>query len=82
MKNSYYMRCHHLLCTGIKHGFYKWGSTNVYTEDANGNPVYDFSLLDEMCDIWLQNNCKPFFEIGFMPCDLADPRNAEDGKRY
>ncbi|MCL1795772.1 MAG: hypothetical protein FWG37_02660 [Clostridia bacterium] len=76
------MRCHHLLCTGIKHGFYKWGSTNVYTEDAAGNPVYDFSLIDEMCDIWLRNNCKPFFEIGFMPCDLADPRLAEDGKKY
>jgi xylan 1,4-beta-xylosidase len=25
-----------------------------------------------MCDIWLNNNCKPFFEIGFMPMDLVD----------
>lgn len=82
LEKPYYMRCHHLLCTGIKHAFYKWGSTNIYIEDAEGNPIYDFSLLDEMCDIWLRNNCKPFFEIGFMPCDLADPRLAEDGIRY
>jgi len=78
----YYMRAHHLLCTGILHGFYKWGSTNAYIEDEKGDPVYNFDLIDEMCDIWLRNDCKPFFEIGFMPRDLADPRLAEDGKRY
>jgi len=72
MEKPYYMRAHHMLCTGICHGEYKWGSTNVYTEDEKGNPVYDFTVIDKMCDIWLNNNCKPFFEIGFMPMDLAD----------
>jgi xylan 1,4-beta-xylosidase len=66
------MRTHHLLCTGICHGIYKWGSTNVYTEDENGNPIYNFDVIDKMCDIWLNNNCKPFFEIGFMPLDMVD----------
>lgn len=78
----YYMRAHHMLCTGILHGVYKWGSTNAYIEDEEGNPIYNFDLIDEMCDIWLSNNCKPFFEIGFMPRDLADPRDAENGKFY
>ncbi len=82
LEKPYYVRCHHLLCTGIKHASYKWGSTNIYLEDAQGNPIYDFSLVDEMCDIWLQNNCKPFIEIGFMPRDLADPRLAENRKFY
>ena len=82
LEKPYYMRCHHLLCTGIQHAFYKWGSTNMYLEDEDGNPIYDFSLFDEMCDIWLRNNCKPFVEIGFMPRDLADPSKAENGKSY
>ena len=78
----YYMRAHHMLCTGIMHGFYKWGSTNAYIEDEHGSPVHNFDLIDEMCDIWLRNGVKPFFELGFMPRDLADPREAENGKFY
>ena len=72
LEKPYYVRTHHLLCTGICHGFYKWGSTNAYIEDENGNPIYNFEVIDRMCDIWLARNCKPFFEIGFMPMDLAD----------
>ena len=30
LEKPYYIRCHHLFCTGSCHGFYKWGSTNVY----------------------------------------------------
>jgi xylan 1,4-beta-xylosidase len=72
LEKPYYIRTHHLLCTGPCHGVYKWGSTNVYTEDEVGNPVYSFGVIDKMCDIWLGGNCKPFFEIGFMPMDMAD----------
>ncbi len=82
MEKPYYVRAHHMLCTGICHGFYKWGSTNIYNEDGNGRPVYDYSTLDKMIDIWRDNNCIPFFELGFMPRDLADPREAENGKTY
>ena len=78
----YYMRAHHMLCTGILHGFYKWGSTNAYIEDEHGGPVYTFDLIDKMIDIWLGNGAKPFFELGFMPRDLADPREAENRKAY
>ncbi len=82
LEQPYYIRAHHLLCTGICHGFYKWGSTNIYTEDRDGNPVYDFTTLDRIIDIWLGNNCIPFLELGFMPRDLADPREAENGVSY
>ena len=79
LEKPYYMRTHHLFCTGSCHGFYKWGSTNVYTEDKDGNPVYNFDVIDRMCDIWLANNCKPFFEIGFMPFDLVDTSFVDAG---
>lgn len=82
LEKPYYMRAHHMLCTGILHAFYKWGSTNVYIEDENGNPIYNYDVIDQMMDIWLSNNCKPFFELGFMPRDLADPRDAENGEYY
>ena len=35
-----------LLCTGNCHGCYKWGSTNAYLEDDQGNPVYDWTIVD------------------------------------
>ena len=82
LEKPYYVRCHHMLCTGNLHGFYKWGSTNVYTEDEEGNPVYCWDTVDRMIGIWLSNNCRPFFELGFMPRDLADPREAENGRFY
>jgi len=78
----YYVRAHHMLCTGIMHPFYKWGSTNVYTEDVDGTPIYYFDVIDKIFDEILKAGCKPFFEIGFMPLDLADPRLAKNGRRY
>ncbi len=82
MEKPYFVRTHHMLCTGICHGFYKWGSTNIYNEDAEGRPVYDYSTVDKMIGIWRGNNCIPFLELGFMPKDLADPREAENGRTY
>jgi xylan 1,4-beta-xylosidase len=74
----FFIRPHHLLCTGNTLGEYKWGSTNVYTEDEEGNPVYNFETLDKICDEIVNTGNKPFFEIGFMPRDLADTRNADN----
>jgi xylan 1,4-beta-xylosidase len=72
-EKPYYVRAHHLLCTGNGHGFYKWGSTNVYVEDEAGNPNYNWKIVDLVFDAILRFNCKPFVEIGFMPLHLADP---------
>src|SRR4051794_26148814 len=38
-----HIRAHHLLCTGDGTAALKWGSTNAYTEDASGKPVYDWT---------------------------------------
>ncbi len=78
----YYVRAHHMLCTGNLQAVAKWGSTNAYTEDDDGNPVHDFTVIDRMLDVWLGYGLKPFFEIGFMPRDLADPRFIEKGTEY
>lgn len=79
----YYVRAHHMLCTGnCGHGFYKWGSTNVYHEDAQGNPVYDFTVVDRILDTMLQCGVKPFFELGFMPMDLVDPARFSGSDKF
>jgi xylan 1,4-beta-xylosidase len=74
----YYFRAHHMLCTGNLHGTYKWGSTNAYIEDEQGNPIYNWEVIDEILDIYLRNSCKPFFEIGFMPYHLVEPKYLEE----
>ena len=78
----YYVRAHHMLCTGNLQVNSKWGSTNAYTEDEDGRPVHDFTVIDQMLDVWLSLGLKPFFEIGFMPRDLADTRFVEKGTEY
>src|SRR4051812_14686386 len=40
-----YVRTHSLLCTGDGEPALKWGSTNAYTEDAQGNPVYNWRII-------------------------------------
>lgn len=72
-EKPYYVRAHHLLCTGNCHGAYKWGSTNAYLEDDTGQPVYDWTFVDLVFDTLLAHGCRPFVELGFMPQDLADP---------
>ncbi len=66
-----FIRAHHLLCTGDGEAALKWGSTNAYTEDAQGRPVYDWKILDRIVDTYIQAQAKPFIEIGFMPEALS-----------
>ena len=43
----------------------------VYDEDAQGNPVYNFSYVDQIYDGLLASGVRPFVEISFMPKKLA-----------
>jgi xylan 1,4-beta-xylosidase len=43
----------------------------VYDEDKNGNPIYNFSYVDQIYDGLLEHNVKPFIELSFMPRKLA-----------
>lgn len=68
----YYFRTHFTFCTGNSQGTYKFGSTNVYREDDNGETVYDFTYYDKIIDAYIKSGNKPFIELGFMPMDMAD----------
>jgi xylan 1,4-beta-xylosidase len=43
----------------------------VYNLDGKGNPVYNFSYVDQIYDGLLANGVKPFVELSFMPNKLA-----------
>ncbi len=66
-----YVRTHNLLTTGDGSSSLKWGSTNVYTEDATGHPVYKWTILDRIFDAFHDGGIKPLVEIGFMPQALS-----------
>ncbi|HKV38151.1 MAG TPA: beta-xylosidase, partial [Blastocatellia bacterium] len=66
-----YVRTHNLLTTGDGTPALKWGSTNAYTEDASGQPRYDWTIVDHIFDTLLERKMKPLVEIGFMPEALS-----------
>ncbi|MVN91356.1 GH39 family glycosyl hydrolase [Mucilaginibacter aquatilis] len=66
-----YVRTHSLLVSGDGEAALKWGSTNAYTEDAQGNPVYNWRLVDSIFDTYVKRGMKPFAQIGFMPQALS-----------
>jgi len=66
-----YIRAHHLLTSGNGMPDLKWSSTNVYTVDANGKPVYDFKIVDQIFDAYRDAGVRPMVEFGFMPEALA-----------
>jgi xylan 1,4-beta-xylosidase len=66
-----YVRTHNLLTSGDGSASLKWGSTNVYSEDASGNPVYNWEILDKIFDTFHSSGVKPLVEIGFMPKALS-----------
>jgi xylan 1,4-beta-xylosidase len=70
-KDRVYFRAHNLLCTGDGKAALKWGSTNIYTEDENGNPIYDYTIVDEIIDTYRARGVRPYLQIGFMPKALS-----------
>jgi xylan 1,4-beta-xylosidase len=66
-----HFRTHNLFTSGDGTAALKWGSTNVYTEDASGKPVYDWTILDRILDTYVSHHVRPLFELGFMPEALS-----------
>jgi xylan 1,4-beta-xylosidase len=66
-----YFRTHNLLNTGDGTPAFKWGSTNAYTEDTSGKPVYDWTVVDRIFDAYLHSGVRPYVQIGFMPQALS-----------
>jgi xylan 1,4-beta-xylosidase len=66
-----YVRVHNLLTTGDGTPALKWGSTNAYTEDKKGRPIYNWSIIDSIFDTYVARGMKPIAQIGFMPEALS-----------
>jgi len=66
-----YFRAHHLLTSGDGAYALKFGSTSAYKEDANGRPIYDWTINDKIFDAYLERGIKPYAQIGFMPEALS-----------
>ncbi len=66
-----FFRTHNLLTSGDGSADLKWGSTNAYTEDETGSPVYYWDILDSIFDAYINNGVRPYIEIGFMPQALS-----------
>lgn len=66
-----YVRAHNLMTSGDGTPALKWGSTDMYTEDAQGNPVYNWTLVDKIFDAYVERGMKPLAQIGFMPEALS-----------
>ena len=66
-----FFRAHNLLNTGDGTPAFKWGSTNAYTEDSNGKPIYNWTVVDRIFDTYLARGIRPYAQIGFMPEALS-----------
>ena len=65
--NFKYVRFHGILLDDV--GF--------YDEDKHGQPVYNFSYVDQIYDGVLAAGVKPFVEISFMPYKLASNQHLQ-----
>jgi xylan 1,4-beta-xylosidase len=66
-----YIRAHHLLTSGNGVAELKWSSSNVFSLNPSGKPVYDFTITDQTFDEYKKAGVRPMVELGFMPKDLA-----------
>ena len=66
-----YVRTHNLMTSGDGTPSLKWGSTNMYTEDKNGNAIYNWTIIDSIFDAYVERGMKPLAQIGFMPEALS-----------
>jgi xylan 1,4-beta-xylosidase len=64
-----YLRSHHTLSQDKKNGVLR--GQEVYSEDANGNIVYNFSKVNEVYREYVKRGIKPIVEYDYMP-DLLD----------
>ncbi len=55
------------------HGIFM-DDVGLFSLDANGKPIYNFSYVDQIYDGLLANGVRPFVELSFMPKQMAsDP---------
>lgn len=70
-KRPVYVRAHSLLSSGDGTPALKWGSTNIYTENTEGVPIYSWHIVDSIFDTYVHRKMKPLVQLGFMPKALS-----------
>lgn len=75
--DAFHVRPHYVFCSGSGFGLPHWGSGNVYHEDANGVPFYDFTIVDQTYDAIVDAGHHVLVELGFTPKDLVPEKAAE-----
>ena len=66
-----YVRAHNLMTSGDGSYALKWGSTGMYSEDKDGKPIYNWTIVDQIFDTYIERKMKPLAQIGFMPEALS-----------
>ncbi|MFB6726700.1 glycoside hydrolase [Kribbella sp. NPDC056345] len=70
-ETPYHVRPHYVFNSGTGLGLPHWGSGNVYHEDADGNPFYDFTIADQTYDTIVAAGHHPLVELAFTPRALV-----------
>ncbi|GAB3952979.1 beta-xylosidase [Kribbella albertanoniae] len=70
-ETPYHVRPHYVFNSGTGLGLPHWGSGNVYHEDADGNPFYDFTIADQTYDTIVAAGHHPLVELAFTPLALV-----------
>ena len=65
-----YLRNHFTLSSLIKDGYDDCGG-NAYSEDENGNPIYNFEKMNAVFGQYLRYGAKPIVEMDFLPNELC-----------
>jgi xylan 1,4-beta-xylosidase len=70
-EQPYWVRNHNAFTSGNGSSSPASGSTNVYSEQADGSPTYDWTIIDQVYDTITDAGFYPLIELGFMPHDLV-----------
>ncbi|ROR74169.1 GH39 family glycosyl hydrolase [Bogoriella caseilytica] len=76
-KQGVHVRPHYVFCSGNGFAIPHWGNGNVYHEDAQGNPFYDFTMVDQAYDAIVEAGNHVLVELAFTPRDLVPDHAAE-----
>ena len=74
----FYRRCWGITSSGTCNSNKSYGALNIYHEDSDGNPFYDFTLFDQVFDIHVAKNIIPIMCIGFVPELLSSGISAKN----
>ncbi|MEO7497709.1 MAG: hypothetical protein ABIT83_15320 [Massilia sp.] len=78
-KDQVFFRAHSLLNSGDGTAAFKWGSTDMYSEDKDGKPVYNWAIIDKIIDTYRARGVRPYLQLGFMPEAMS---SAKPGTPY